>query len=475
VSRAWDVVVVGGGNAGLVAAIAATDAARSAAPGRACRVLLLERASAALRGGNTRHTRNVRCVHDTGDAYTPGVYSYDELWHDLCAVGDGPADEELASFTVRSSASVPPWMSSRGVRWQPPLTGTLHLGRTNRFFLGGGKALVNTYHRTAAALGVTVRYSSTVTSLEFRGGRCTAVVLAGGERIACGAVVCASGGFEANIDWLRRYWGDAADNFLIRGPATNDGTVLAALYAAGAASAGQERGFHSVAVDARAPRFDGGIATRLDSIPFSVVVNASGMRFYDEGEELWPKRYAIWGGNIAGQDGQIAYSIWDAKVNHLFLPPMYGPVRAPDVAGVAAALGLDPGAVTRTVTAYNKGVAAAGYEPGAFDPARLDGCRTSGLEPPKSNWAQPVDTPPFYGIAMRPGITFTYRGVKVTQEARVRLDDGSSFPNVFAAGEIMSGNILSSGYLGGFGLTIGTVWGRIAGALAARAALEARG
>jgi tricarballylate dehydrogenase len=129
VSQPWDVVVIGGGNAGLVAAMAARE--------RVSRVLLLERASAALRGGNTRHTRNVRCVHDTGDAYTSGAYRYAELWRDLCAVGDGPADESLASRTVRLSASVPDWMTAHGVRWQPPLTGTLHLGRTNRFFLGG--------------------------------------------------------------------------------------------------------------------------------------------------------------------------------------------------------------------------------------------------------------------------------------------------------------------------------------------------
>ena len=210
--------------------------------------------------------------------------------------------------------------------------------------------------------------------------------------------MCASGGFEANIDWLRRYWGSAADNFLIRGPATNDGRMLAALYALGAAQAGQERGFHAVAIDARSPRFDGGIATRLDCIPFSIVVNSRGERFYDEGEELWPKRYAIWGRNIAGQPGQIAYSIWDAKVNRLFLPPMYGPAKAGSVAGVAAELGLDPDAVAATVAKYNESVVA-----GSFDPSRLDGCRTDGLTPPKSNWAQPIDTPPFYGIAMRAG------------------------------------------------------------------------
>jgi tricarballylate dehydrogenase len=297
---------------------------------------------------------------------------------------------------------------------------------------------------------------------------------AGRTLVEARAVVCASGGFEANIDWLRRYWGDAAGNFLIRGPATNDGRVLAALYERGAARAGQERGFHSVAIDARAPRFDGGIATRLDSIPFSIVVNANGERFYDEGEELWPKRYAIWGRNIAGQPGQIAYSIWDSAVSRLFLPPMYGPATAGGVAGVARALGLAPDAVTATVAGYNKAVAAAGFDQARFDPSRLDGCRTEGLVPPKSNWARPIDTPPFYGIAMRPGITFTYMGVQVTREARVQTTDGGAFRNLFAAGEIMSGNVLSSGYLAGFGMTIGTVWGRIAGASAAAAAAGAR-
>jgi tricarballylate dehydrogenase len=463
----WDVVVIGGGNAGLVAAITARE--------RVSRVLLLERAPAVLRGGNTRHTRNVRCVHDAGDAYTPGSYTYDELWADLCAVGDGPSSEELASLTVRESASVPGWMSAHGIRWQPPLTGTLHLGRTNRFFLGGGKALVNSYHRAAAALGVTVRYDTTAEDLQLSGDRCTAVVLSDGggrqARVTARAVVCASGGFEANIDWLRQYWGDAAGNFLIRGPATNDGLVLAALYRLGAARAGQERGFHSVAIDARSPRFDGGIATRLDSIPFSIVVNSAGERFYDEGEELWPKRYAIWGRNIAGQPGQVAYSIWDAAVNHLFLPPMYGPVVAGDVAGVARGLGLSPAAVEATVSGFNR--SAGGFDPARFDPSRLDGCRTDGLVPPKSNWARPIGAPPFYGIAMRPGITFTFMGVRVTREARVRTTDGGALRNVFAAGEVMSGNVLSSGYLGGFGLTIGTVWGRIAGQAAATAAREA--
>jgi tricarballylate dehydrogenase len=451
----WDVVVIGGGNAGLAAALTTRRHAR--------RVLVIERAQAPMRGGNTRHTRNIRCVHAQADAYTSGSYLFGELWQDLCGVGAGPSNEKLAELTVRESESVPAWMSEHGVRWQPPLAGTLHLGRTNRFFLGGGKALVNTYHRTAARMGVAVCYGTTVEDLVMDGDRCTGLVTSGGE-IRARAVVCASGGFEANLAWLRRYWGAAADNYLIRGSRDNDGRVLAALYAHGAARAGEERGFHAVAIDARSPRFDGGIATRLDSIPFGIVVNSGGRRFYDEGEEIWPKRYAIWGRNIAQQPGQIAYSIWDAKVRRLFLPPMYGPAEGGSVEELAAALGLDGRAVAGTVAGFNASVRPGG----TFDPTRLDDCATAGISPPKSHWAQPIDTPPYYGIAMRPGITFTYLGAAVTEQARVLRTDGTAFANVFAAGEIMSGNILSTGYLAGFGLTIGSVWGRIAGAEAAR-------
>ncbi len=460
----FDVVVIGGGNAALVAAMAARH--------QVGRVLLLERASEAMRGGNTRHTRNVRCVHGGADAYNTGSYLYDELWGDLCQVGSGPSNEQLAALTVRESESVPEWMSNHGIRWQTPLSGTLHLGRTNRFFLGGGKALLNSYYATAAKMGITIAYDACVEELLERAGAVHAVVvdLAGRRvEITARAVVCAAGGFEANIEWLSRYWGEAARNYVIRGPETNDGRILAALYALGADKAGEEKGFHAVAVDARSPRYDGGIATRLDSIPFGVVVNRRAERFYDEGEELWPKRYAIWGRNIAEQDDQIAYAIWDAKVARSFLPPMYGATRAESLPALAAALGLDVERFTATLDGYNAAVAPGG----SFDPNLLDDCHTMGLTPEKSHWAQRIDTPPYYGIAMVPGITFTYLGVAVDAEARVRRSDGSTFANVFAAGEIMSGNVLSSGYLAGFGLTIGSVWGRIAGTSAAKEARDA--
>ncbi|WP_396449581.1 FAD-dependent tricarballylate dehydrogenase TcuA [Actinomadura sp.] len=457
----WDLVVVGGGNAAVVAAMAANDLG--------ARVLILERAPKYMRGGNTRHTRNIRCAHKA-DEYNSGDYTCDELWKDLCQVGEGPNDEELAWFTVRESETVHAWMYEHGARWQSPLAGTLHLARTNRFFFGGGKALLNSYYRQIDGRpGITVAYEAKVEQFEFDGLTCKAVVVAYGgalHRVRARGVVCASGGFEANIEWLRRYWGDAVDNYIIRGTPHNDGNILALLYEAHAASAGQEKGFHAIALDARAPKFDGGIATRLDTVPFGVVVNATGNRFYDEGEEVWPKRYAIWGRLIAEQPEQYAVAFWDAKVNHLFLPPMYGVDKSDSIPDLAERMGLDKSAVSRTIDDYNAAVV-----PGSFDPAVLDGCRTVGLTPDKTHWAQRLDTPPYYAIKMRPGITFTYMGVAVAADARVRLQDGSVFDNVYAAGEMMSGNILSTGYLAGFGMTIGSVWGRQAGTEAARRVL----
>lgn len=464
-ARPWDVVVIGGGNAALVSAMSAYDQGAS--------VLLLERSDVIFRGGNSRHTRNIRCVHNSDFEFNTGAYTYDELWKDLCGVGTGPSNEELAALTVRESESVPGWMVEHGALFQPPLAGTLHLGRTNTFFLGGGKALINHYYRTLRRLKIPVIYDAMVDQFLFDGDTCTGLLVQhdGREHILqATSVVAAAGGFEGNVDWLSEYWGEAAQNYHVRGPRHNDGTVLRRLLDAGAQSAGEEKGFHSVAVDARSPKFDGGIATRLDSIPFGVVLNNQHQRFYDEGEDIWPKRYAIWGRNIAYQPDQIAYCFWDDKVQGQFLPPMYGVYSGMTLGEVAAQMGLDPDAATQTIEQYNAAAPADGAQ--RFDPGVLDGVATEGVTPPKSNWAQRLDTAPYYGIAMRPGITFTYMGVKVNEHARIQRQDGSQFANVFAAGEIMSGNILSSGYLAGFGMTIGTVWGRIAGKEAARHALR---
>jgi len=456
--REYDVAVLGGGNAALCAALSAREAGAS--------VLLLEHAPRGMRGGNSRHVRNVRTMHAAPTAILTEAYPEQEYWDDLNRVTAGGTDEGLARMLIRESALVPHWMEARGVRFQPALKGTLNLSRTNAFFLGGGKALLNACYRVAERLGIDIRYDSEVLSLALAGGAVGEVQARSQgfpATVRAKAVVAASGGFQANIAWLKEHWGEAAENFRVRGTPYAQGRVLRNLLDQGAAPVGDPTQCHAVAIDARAPRFDGGIVTRLDSIPFSIVVNRDGQRFYDEGEDAWPKRYAIWGRLVALQPGQVAYSILDAKAERLFMPSVFPAFRAATVGGLAQQLGLDPAALEETVRRFNAAV-----RPGAFDGAQPDGRATEGLAPPKSNWARAIDTPPFIGYPLCPGITFTYLGVKVNERAQVLTQSGRAVTNLFAAGEIMAGNILSQGYLAGTGMAIGTVFGRIAGREAAR-------
>ena len=454
----FDVLVAGGGNAGISAAINAAEAG--------ARVLVIEAAPRHMRAGNTRHTRNLRVMHGTPKGVLTESYPEDEYFDDLMRVTGGETDERLARMTIHESEAAMDWLVAHGVRFQPALGGTLSLSHSNAFFLGGGKALSNALYRAAEAAGVTILYDTPVDRLSIEGG-CfrSARVRRDRQRfeIEAGVFIAAAGGFEANIGWLKEYWGEAADNFRIRGTPYNTGDVLRALLDAGAAPVGDPKQCHAVAIDGRAPKFDGGIATRLDSVPFSIVVNKDGNRFYDEGEDFWPKRYAIWGRLVADQPDQVAYSIIDAKAVRDFMPSMFEPVQDDSIGGLAAKLGLDPGALGATVDAFNAAV-----KTGTFDAAALDDCATQGLTPPKSHWARPIDVPPYSAYALSPGITFTYLGVKVDETARVIMADGKRAENILAAGEIMAGNILGKGYLAGIGMTIGSVFGQAAGREAVR-------
>ncbi len=459
-SHHYDVLVIGAGNAALCAAITARRAGAS--------VLILESAPKDLRGGNSCHTRNIRYAHKAPTAYVTGPYPEQEYWEDLLRVTKGSTNPEFARLVIGESEHVVDWMMNQGVRFQPPLSGTLGLGRTNAFFLGGGKAMMNAYFATAEALDIRILYEAEATDLEIRDGKFTAAhFMREGEshKVNAKTAVIASGGFESNIEWLKEGWGEIAENFLIRGTRFNMGRMLQVLIDKGARPVGEPDQCHAVAIDGRSPKYDGGICTRVDCVIYSIVVNQIGERFYDEGEDVWPRRYAIWGRLIAKQPGQIAYAIIDSKAQGLFMPTVFPPLAAGSIPELAAQLNIDADRMLRTITEYNNSVQA-----GEFNSSDLDGCATANLEPPKSNWARTIDIPPFYGYPLRPGITFTYLGVEVDKTARVIFDDGIPAENIFAAGEVMAGNILGQGYAGGVGLAIGTVFGRIAGKEAARCA-----
>ena len=416
------------------------------------------------------HVRNLRCMHDAPQDVLVEAYPEEEYWQDLLKVTGGLTSESLARLVIRHSSRCRPWMRSHGVHFQPPLSGALHVARTNAFFMGGGKALVNAYYRSADNLGVTIRYNAPVKALELKDGRFIAAVTESGERIAAKSCVLACGGFESNLEWQREAWGQnergewVAENFLIRGTRFNQGVLLKFMIDAGADSIGDPTQAHCVAIDARAPLYDGGICTRIDCVSLGVVVNREARRFYDEGEDFWPKRYAIWGRLVAQQPGQTAWSIIDQKAIGRFMPPVFEGTQANTLEELATKIGLDPAAFLETLSAYN-----AGCRPGTFDHTTLDDCRTEGVTPAKTHWARAIDTPPFHAYPLKPGITFTYLGMKTDATAAVRFN-GVASDNLFAAGEMVAGNVLGQGYTAGVGMSIGTAFGRIAGVCAAQSA-----
>jgi tricarballylate dehydrogenase len=455
-----DVLVVGGGSAALCAAIAARRSGAS--------VRMVEQAPIGLRGGNARHARNFRLMHDQPEWYVPDSYTEDSFFKDLLRVTHGATDEPLARILIRGSADITEWLIENGVRLQNPAGGVMPYSRRTAFFLGGGKAMINALYATALKLGVTISYDSEVAALAFGDdSHCEADILHDGgvERVAARTLVLCSGGHQANLEWLRESFGAAADGFMIRGTPYDTGAVLRLLLDAGVKPVGDPARAHMVAVDARGPKFDGGIVTRITAIPHGIVVDRNGRRFHDEGEDARKTHFARWGARIAECPDQIAYLILDAKGSGRALPTALAPIRADSIAELATKLGLEPATLQTTVREFNAATSATGDAP-------LNERATTGLIPQKSRGAVALADPPFAAYPLRPGVTFTHFGVAVDDHLRVVKNDGTPARNVFAAGMIMAANVLGDGYLAGLGVALSAVFGRLAGEQAARQAHE---
>jgi tricarballylate dehydrogenase len=483
----FDVVVVGGGNAAMCAALSAREAG--------ARVLVIEKAPAEWRGGNSFFTaggfrfafkgfEDLRdLVGDMSDEEAQAMevdpYPEDTYYDDLMRVTEDMADPDLAMLLVRNSQPTMRWMRERGIRWIPMFGRQAYrVGDRFRFWgglvleaVGGGAGLVDMEYAAAGRDGVEVRFGTKATRLVTdEWGRVTGVVVrgAGTETIGARAVVLAAGGFEANAEMRTRYLGPDWDLARVRGTPFNTGDAIKMALEIGAQPWGHWSGCHAVAWDYNAPWHGDrkvGDGFQKHSYPLGIIVNLRGERFVDEGADFRNYTYVKYGREIIRQPRRAAFQIFDQKVVHLLREEYrireVTRAEAPTLEELARKLEIDGAGFVRTVKEFNAAV-----QPGAFNPAVKDGKSTRGISPPKSNWAQPLDAPPYVGFAVTTGITFTFGGLRITPEGQVVDCEQQPISGLYAAGELVGG-LFYHNYPGGAGLMAGAVFGRIAGRAAA--------
>jgi tricarballylate dehydrogenase len=486
-----DVIVVGGGNAAFCAALAAQEAGAT--------VMMLEAAPEEESGGNTRFTAgSVRVVYNGVDdikSLVPdlteqeiattdfGTYTADQFFDDMARVTQNRADPDLVELLVTRSLNTFRWMRDKGVRFIP-IYGRQAFKIDGRFkfwggltveAVGGGPGLIKMLTEAASKRGIEIRYQTRALKLLFDGVR------VGGVRIrhddvesdlTSKSVVLACGGFESNAEWRTRYLGPGWDLAKVRGTRFNNGDGIRMAMDIGASPRGNWSGCHAVQWEMNAPEF-GDLAVgdqfQKHSYPFAILVNANGNRFVDEGADFRNYTYAKYGRVVLEQPGQFAWQIFDQKVKHLqrdeYKIRQVTKVTADTIEEFAQKLeGVNARQFLNTISEYNKAV----RTHIAFNPNVKDGRRTEGLAVNKSNWANTIDAPPFEGYAVTCGLTFTFGGVRITTEAEVLNTDYQPIRGLYAAGELVGG-LFYFNYPGGSGLTAGAVFGRIAGAAAARA------
>jgi tricarballylate dehydrogenase len=489
-SAVWDVIVVGAGNAALCAAISATE--------QGAKVLVLEKAPEPERGGNSLFTAGgFRFVHegladlrgdilqDLSEAEADQIIlpslSKATYLDDLMRVTENNSDEELADILIGRSRDTMRWMRRHNVRFIPmfgrqsyKVGGKHHFyGGVNIEAVGGGWGLVDQLMKAAARCGVTIRYETALVRLiHDRKGVVTGVTAKGPdgfEDLNARAVVLACGGFEANPEMRVRYLGRGWELCRVRGTRHNTGDGIKAALDIGAQPFGGWSTCHAVAWDISAPPY--GDRTVLDnfqkhSYPIGIVVNMRGERFVDEGADYRNHTYAKYGREIMKQPQRAAVQIFDAKtigmVRDEYRIRQVTKAEAGSIAELAQKLEIDVEGLTRTVDAFNRAC-----QPGDYNPSVLDGKCTKGITPPKSNWALPIDTPPYTGFVVTCGITFTFGGLRINASGEVLDLVDRPIPGLYAAGELVGG-IFYENYLGGAGLMSGSVFGRLAGQSAGR-------
>lgn len=481
----FDVIVVGAGNAAMCAALSAAEQGSS--------VLVLEKASEADRGGNSAFTAGgFRFVHAGIDDLRRDVLSdlsaeetekivipplsEERFLEDLMAVTDGLSNETMAEILISRSRETIGWMRSHGVRFIPMfgrqsflVDGKHHFyGGVNIEAVGGGWGLVDSLFKAAARAGVTIRYDTGLHRLlQDKTGAITGVQakgVNGYEEFTAPAVVLACGGFEANPEMRTRYLGPGWELCRVRGTRHNTGDGLRAALDIGAEAYGGWSGAHAVQWDISAPPF--GDRRILDnfqkhSYPIGIVVNLNGERFIDEGADYRNHTYAKYGREVMKQPQRAAVQIFDAKTINMVRDEYrireVTKVEAQTIEELAEGLGIDPAALVRTIGEFN-----AACRPGQYNPAILDGVATVGISPSKSNWALPIDKPPYAGFVVTCGITFTFGGLHINADGEVQDTTDRSIPGLYAAGELLGG-LFYNNYPGGTGLMSGSVFGRLSG------------
>ena len=491
-AAAWDVIVVGGGNAAMCAALSAREAGG--------RVLVVEKAPEAWRGGNGFFTAGGfrfafksfdelrTLIGDLSDQEAAQMevdpYTEDNFYDDLMRVTEECADPDMALKLVRESQTTVRWMKDRGIRWIPMFGRQAYkVGGKFRFWgglvleaVGGGPGLIEMEYASAAKAGIEVRFETKAQRLVTdERGRVTGLVVrtpAGTETLAAKAVVLAAGGFEANPEMRTRYLGQNWELARVRGTPYNTGDAIKMALEIGALPWGHWSGCHSVQWDLKAPWHGDrkvGDNFQKHSYPLGLMVNIEGKRFVDEGADFRNYTYVKYGRAVIGQPRRTAFQIFDQKVLDILREEyrIREVTKAEDmtIEGLARKLEIDPAGLVKTVNEYNAAV----MKDVAFNPAVKDGRGTRGITPPKSHWANLLDTPPYVGFAVTTGITFTFGGLKIDDHAQVIDCEQRPIPGLYAAGELVGG-LFYHNYPGGAGLMAGAVFGRLAGRSAAAAA-----